>query len=70
MYCYRRLRDLREDRDMAQKEIAALLFTTQKQYSRWETGSNEIPVHHLITLAKFYGVTTDYLLELSDDLKR
>lgn len=69
MYRYRRLRDLRDDHDMVQKQVAAVLGTSQKQYSRWETGTIEIPAHHLIALARFYGVTTDYLLGLSDKME-
>ena len=63
MYCYPRIKDLREDRDLTQQTIAKLLKTTQQQYSRYEKGIQEIPVHHLITLAKFYNVSTDYILE-------
>lgn len=62
MNYYPRLRDLREDADKTQGEIAALLQTTQQQYSKYEKGIQEIPVHHLITLAKFYKVSVDYLL--------
>ena len=67
MYYYRRLRDLREDADQTQQHIGALLNTTQQQYAKYESGVQEIPVHHLITLAKYYGVSTDYLLGLTDD---
>lgn len=66
MYHYRRLRDVREDADKMQKEIAALLHTTQQQYAKYESGIQEIPVHHLITLADYYGVSTDYLLGRSN----
>ena len=59
MYRYRRLRDLRDDHDMVQKQVAAVLGTSQKQYSRWETGTSEIPAHQLIALARFSGVTND-----------
>ncbi len=62
MYCYPRLRDLREDRDLAQREVAAMSGTTQQQYSKYEKGIQEIPVHHLIALADFYHVTLDYLV--------
>ena len=62
MYCYPRLRDLREDRELTQQAIGDLLGTTQQQYYKYEKGIQEIPVHHLITLADFYRVTTDYLL--------
>ncbi|MEG1658251.1 MAG: helix-turn-helix transcriptional regulator [Oscillibacter sp.] len=66
MRCYPRLRDLREDRDCTQRALAALLGTTQQQYFKYEQGIQEIPAHHLITLAKFYQVSVDYLLGLSD----
>ncbi|MBR4554297.1 MAG: helix-turn-helix transcriptional regulator [Ruminococcus sp.] len=59
---FQRLRDLREDRDLNQTEVAKLLFTSQTVYSRYERGSRTIPVEHLIILAVFYGVSTDYIL--------
>ena len=62
MYCYPRLRDLREDRDLTQETIGRLLGTTQQQYYKYEKGIQEIPAHHLITLADFYQVSVDYLL--------
>lgn len=63
MYYYRRLRDLREDADLTQKEVGLLLHTTQQQYAKYESGVQEIPVHHLITLANHYKVSVDYILE-------
>ena len=66
MYRYQRLRDLREDNDLVQKEIAAVLNTSQKQYSRWETGAREIPAHHLLTLANFYKTSIDYLMGITN----
>ena len=57
-----RLRDLREDRDMPQKQISAILGIDQRVYSTYETGKRDIPLNHLITLADFYHVTVDYLL--------
>jgi len=60
--CLPRLRDLREDRDMKQKEIAALLQIDQRVYSNYETGKRDIPLRHLLTLADFYGVSLDYLV--------
>lgn len=63
MYCYPRLKDLREDRDLTQAYIGKLLNTTQQQYYKYEKGIQEIPVHHLITLARFYGVSIDYLVK-------
>ncbi|MCI8651487.1 MAG: helix-turn-helix transcriptional regulator [Oscillospiraceae bacterium] len=57
-----RLRDLREDRDLSQKQIAAVLGIDQRVYSTYETGKRDIPLNHLITLADYYHVTVDYLL--------
>lgn len=61
-----RIRDLREDNDKTQTEIAEILGTNQKVYSRYETEENQLPIRHLITLAKYYGTSTDYLLGLTD----
>lgn len=61
------MRNLREDNDLTQKEVAALLETSQTMYARYERGANEMPIRHLIRLAKYYNVTTDYLLGLSND---
>ena len=61
---YPRLRDLREDKDLTQKEVAAYLGTTQQVYSRYEKGINELPVRHLVTLCRFYGVSADKILGL------
>ena len=66
MYKYQRLRDLREDMDLYQKNIAELLGTSQQQYGRWETGTQEIPFHHVITLAKFYKCSIDYIAGLTN----
>ncbi len=65
---YKRLRDLREDKDLAQKEVAAHLGIDQRVYSNYETGKREIPVHLVIKLAKFYNTSTDYILELRNDM--
>lgn len=62
LYKYKRLKDLREDKDLTQKQVAMKLGTTQQQYSKYENGVQEIPVHHLIALAKFYKVTLDYIV--------
>ena len=59
---FQRLRDLREDSDMNQTQIAEILFTSQTVYSRYERGARTIPVEHLLILADFYGVSTDYIL--------
>lgn len=63
---YKRIRELREDNDILQKEIAQLLNTTQQHYSRIENGSTEITADRIITLAKYYKVSADYILGLSD----
>lgn len=62
----KRIRDLREDSDKTQAEIATILGTSQTMYARYERGANELPIHHLLTLAKYYNVSTDYLLGLSE----
>lgn len=59
---FQRLRDLREDLDMNQTEIAKLLHTSQTVYSRYERGFQTIPVEHLLILADFYNVSIDYIL--------
>lgn len=59
------LRDLREDRDYTQKQIAEVLGTTQQVYSRYENGVNELPIRHLKTLCEFYQVSADYVLGIS-----
>lgn len=61
-----RLKDLREDRDLTQTQVAQILHTTQQQYYKYEKGIQEIPVRHLITLAQYYGVSVDYILGLAD----
>ncbi len=62
-----RIRELREDNDLKQKDIAELLSTTQQVYSRYENGTNEMPVRHIITLARYYGVSCDYILGESNE---
>lgn len=66
MNYYQRLRDLREDQDLRQKEIAAILGITVQQYSLYETGTREIPFHHVISLAKYYHVSIDYIAGLTN----
>ncbi|MGN0793846.1 MAG: helix-turn-helix domain-containing protein [Aristaeellaceae bacterium] len=63
------IRELREDRDLRQSDIAALLHTTQQVYSRYEKGINELPIRHLRTLCQFYKVSADYILSLSAEEK-
>ena len=62
----KRIRDLLEDHDKTQQEIADVLGTSQTMYARYERGANELPLRHLITLCKYYGVSADYILGLSD----
>lgn len=63
---YRRIRDLREDRDLSQREVAQMLGMSQTGYSKYETGENDIPTHILIRLADFYRTSTDYILGRTD----
>ena len=67
MYQFQRIKDLREDNDLPQKEVAAVLGITVQQYSLYERGDREIPLHHFITLSKFYNVTLDYLAGLTNN---
>jgi len=60
------IRKLRIERGYSQLDIAEVLNTTQQQYSKYENGQNEIPVRHVITLCKFYGISSDWLLGLKD----
>ena len=62
-----RLKDLREDSDMTQRAVAEYLHIKQNTYSQYENGHRQIPIEFLIRLAKFYGVSTDYILELTDE---
>lgn len=62
-----RLRDLREDRDLSQAQVAALLGMKQPQYSRYERGLRDVPTDVLISLAKYYNTSTDYILGLTND---
>ena len=58
----KRIRDLREDNDKTQQEIAEVLGTSQTMYARYERGANELPIRHLITLCEYYNVSADYIL--------
>lgn len=64
MHFYQRLKDIREDNDKSQLEIANLLKVSQQHYSMYERGDRELPMHHFVTLAKFYNVSLDYLAGL------
>ena len=63
---YKRIRELREDRDLLQKDLAEYLHCTQVAYSRYELGTRDIPTEVLIALAKFHNTSIDYLLGLTD----
>ena len=65
-----RIKELREDNDLTQKYVADLLQTTQQVYSRYEKGINEIPIHHIISLARFYKVSCDYILGETNNPKK
>ena len=67
---YPRLKDLREDHDLKQKEVAAVLGIDQRVYSNYETGKREIPLHLLIELAEYYQTSTDYLVGRTDRKKQ
>lgn len=67
---YRRLRDLREDRDLSQTQVTKMLGMSQTGYSKYETGENDIPTEVLIKLANFYGTSIDYLLDQTRNPKR
>lgn len=64
---YRRIRDLREDRDLTQREMAKILNCSQQVYSNYELGQRDIPTDILIKLSAFYHVSVDYILEISND---
>ena len=63
---YRRIRDLREDRDLRQRDVAEFLQCTQVSYSHYELGKRDIPTDVLLQLAEYYGTSTDYLLGRTD----
>ena len=66
---YSRIRNLREDKDMTQKQIGDMLHMSQTGYNQYEIGKNDIPTKILIKLAKYYNTSIDYLLELTDEIK-
>lgn len=63
---YKRIRELREDKDMTQKQIAEILSCSQRVYSNYERGELDIPTEILIKLSRFHNVSADYILELTD----
>lgn len=66
---YERIRNLREDKDLNQTQVAAVLHTTQRTYSRYETGERSIPIETLSALADFHGTSVDYLIGRTDEKK-
>lgn len=70
MNYYQRLKDLREDHDLSQADIAKILETTRQQVSKWETGTQMMGIDKYIKLAKYYNVSVDYLLGLIDSPRK
>ena len=66
----KRIRDLREDSDMTQKDVADYLGTSQTMYARYERGANELPLHHLVSLCSLYNVSADYILGIKKEKKK
>ena len=66
---YKRIRDLREDKDLSQKEIASILNMSQTGDSKYEVGTNDVPTKILIQLANFYNTSVDYILGLTNEIK-
>lgn len=64
---FKRIKDLREDNDKLQKDIADILGISQQYYSEYEKGNRTIPIFHLITLAKYYNTSIDYIVGLTDE---
>ncbi len=63
----KRIRDLREDKDLKQKDLATILKTTQSYYAQYENGHRPLPIEHLITICRYYNVSADYILGLIDE---
>ena len=70
MYFYQRLKDLREDFDKKQGDIAEILSISRQQYQLYESGKRELPMHHFIVLAKYYNVSLDYLAGIVQEPKK
>ena len=70
MYIYQRLKDIREDSDKKQEDIALVLNITRQQYQLYESGKREMPMHHFVILAKYYNVSLDFLTGLIDTPKK
>ena len=69
MEIYERLRDLREDHDLRQCDVAEILKTTQSYYAKYEKGHRPLPTHHLVTLCKYYNVSPEYILGFTNTPK-
>ena len=67
MQICQRLKELRLEKELSQEATAEILGVLRQQYARYENGTNEIPIRHAVTLARFYGVTLDYLVGLTDE---
>ena len=67
---FQRLRDLREDKDLTQSELAQILGIDQRVYSTYETGKRDMPIKHIIALAKFYNTSTDYILGVTNNINK
>ncbi len=65
-----RIRDLREDADLTQSQVAEILGTSQTMYARYERGASELPIRHLVVLARLYRVSTDYILCMDSPRKK
>ena len=70
MHHYQRLKDLREDADKTQADIAKILNISPQHYCMYEKGQRELPMHHFITLARYYNVSLDYMSGITDVFKR
>ena len=64
-----KIREIREDKDLTQKQLAQILGTTQQTYSRYEKGEITIDIYSLVKLSEFYNTSVDYLLDLTDEIK-
>ncbi len=67
MYYLKRLKELRESNNLKQHNLGEVLGITKQQYSLYETGTRELPTHHLKALAQFYKISADYILEITDE---
>lgn len=65
-----KIRGLREDNDLTQSQVAEFLGTSQTMYARYERGTNELPIRHLVTLCRLYNISADYFLDTEPDPRR